>query len=85
MRRPSSIRRSARGGNLLVVMARLTKKDREIVRLAMEKCGSNSIPEKAVPLLSRKRAIAAVCKLSKVCGYGTAAIRATLKKLLRPP
>jgi len=83
MRRHGSIKRSARGGNLLGV--RLTKKDREIIRLAMEKCGSNSIHEDAVPLLSRKRAIAAVCKLSKVCGYGTAAIRATLKKLKTLP
>jgi hypothetical protein len=81
----SSIRRSARGGNLLAVAGRLGKKDREIIELAMEKCGSGPIHEDAVPLLSRKRAIAAVCKLSKVCGYGTAAIRATLKKLKTLP
>jgi hypothetical protein len=66
-------------------MPRLRKKDREIIKLAVEKCGSSPISERAIPLLNRKRAIAAVCKLSKVCGYGTTAIRTTLKKLKTLP
>jgi hypothetical protein len=68
-----------------VVLPRLRKKDREIIKLAMEKCGSSPISENEIPLLNRKRAIAAVFKLSKVCGYGITAIRTTLKKLIRPP
>jgi hypothetical protein len=71
--------------NLLRVWRRLKEKDHKIIKLAVDKCGANPIPEDALPLYSRKRAIVAVLKLSKVCGYGTTAIHATLKKLMRPP
>jgi hypothetical protein len=83
MRRQGSIKRSAKGGNLLRLLPRLGKKDCEIIKVAMEKCGPNPISERELPLLGHKRAIAAVRTLSKVCGYGTTAIHATLKKLMR--
>jgi hypothetical protein len=70
------------GKNLLEVLPRLKEKDCKIIKLAVDKCGSKPMHE--LPLYCRKRAIAAVLKLSKVCGYGTAAIHATLKKLMRP-
>ena len=83
MRRPGSTKRSTKRGNLLLVWPHLGKKGREIVKVAMETCDPNPIPEQALPFLGHKRDIAAVRKLSKVCGYGTTAIHATLKKLMR--
>jgi hypothetical protein len=64
------------------VLPRLGKKDCEILKLAVEKCDPNPITERELPLLGHKRAIAAVRTLSKVCGYGTTTIHATLKKLM---
>jgi hypothetical protein len=77
--------RNVMAENLLPVLSHLSDKDLKIIKLAVDKCGSNlaPTPESALPFLCREHVIDALRKLSMVCGYGTTAVHATLKKLQR--
>jgi hypothetical protein len=80
--KPSKAVNQTGESNLLEVLPRLSEKDLKIIKIAMDSCGEPT-PERLLPLLKRKRVIAALRKLSRVCGYGTTAVHATLKKLMQ--